>query len=281
MADEILKNTLPSLAPELTGNRSADIKTLESSVGKTEQFSSVMRGISQGAYGGRQARDTATMQRQIDPTKVSGGTFSDIIGFMERERGGDISKIYGSTMEAHTASQREKSQLASELRAEERQEKSGFEAVFGYMPGEMGSKEKKMLQDYYKSERDYEKSKRSMDLESSSLALQKQRQLLAEGGKEKLSQSLTNYKNQLGEIVRDREGDGYTNPYLYKQLRSKFTSAGGNSDDFDSYIGNFVNPADHKNVFGPRMMKKSEDVWNTGGSAVAGKWDEIADIYKP
>lgn len=121
MADDILKNTLSTNpSATLTGNTDKDIKNLEAGSKNIESFSSVMRGIGTRAYDTRQKADLELAGKQFDPTKVSGGTFANIIGNLESRRGTDVSKTYGAGMEAEAKQREAKERLAAELREEKR-----------------------------------------------------------------------------------------------------------------------------------------------------------------
>jgi len=126
MPDETLKNTLPPLPPRtdpstmLTGNAKKDIASLEKGAENVEAFSSVMRGIGTRAYDTRQKADLELAGKQFDPTKVSGGTFSSIIGNLEQRRGTDVSKTYTAGMTAFEKQEARKERLASEIREEQR-----------------------------------------------------------------------------------------------------------------------------------------------------------------
>lgn len=128
MAEKILENTLPPLprtdvSATLTGDRDKDIKSLEKGAGNMEAMASVMRGIGTREYDRRQKADLELAGKQFDPTEVSGGTFSSIIGNLEQRRGTDVSKTYGAGMTAFEKQEARKERLASELRAEREAEK--------------------------------------------------------------------------------------------------------------------------------------------------------------
>jgi hypothetical protein len=64
-------------------------------------FQSVMATVARQNYNARQSSELAQLGKQFDPTKVSGGTFSDIIGWVEAKRGADIGKTYAATMDTY------------------------------------------------------------------------------------------------------------------------------------------------------------------------------------
>jgi hypothetical protein len=64
-------------------------------------FQSVMATVARQNYHARQSSELAQLGKQFDPTKVSGGTFSDIIGWVEAKRGADIGKTYAATMDTY------------------------------------------------------------------------------------------------------------------------------------------------------------------------------------
>ena len=126
MADNILNNTLIDTmkyptSPQLTGNAKQDIGTLQSAYhpGMTQAFSQVMQTVSRMAYNDRQQVETNQLNKQFDPTKVSGGTFADIMGWVEKNRGIDTSKVYGATMQGYQASQQEIGGQLDKLKVEE------------------------------------------------------------------------------------------------------------------------------------------------------------------
>lgn len=90
MANDI--NTILTNANTLGG-------TLTPGVGTA--FQSVMATVARQNYNARQSSELAQLGKQFDPTKVSGGTFSDIIGWVEAKRGADIGKTYAATMDTY------------------------------------------------------------------------------------------------------------------------------------------------------------------------------------
>ena len=121
----MLKNTLnkTSLMVE-TGNRAGDLDTNISNLssayrpGSIADFNSVMQSVSQLAYQTRQTAEQAQLDRQFDPTKVSGGTFADIMGFVESHRGADISRIASSTTRAYGEAQQQIGQTLENMKAD-------------------------------------------------------------------------------------------------------------------------------------------------------------------
>lgn len=122
--DNILTNTLtpqPAVPPMPTGlqvpetpqnitdkNIGGAISTLQSaqtSPNSLIDFQKVMQLTSQQAYKERQASELSIEGKAFDPTKVSGGTFASIISNLEAQRGGDVGKIYASTLNAYASAQ--------------------------------------------------------------------------------------------------------------------------------------------------------------------------------
>lgn len=91
MADKDI-NTVLSNANTLGG-------TLTPGMGTA--FQSVMATVARQNYNARQSSELSQLGKQFDPTKVSGGTFSDIIGWVEAKRGADIGKTYAATMDTY------------------------------------------------------------------------------------------------------------------------------------------------------------------------------------
>ena len=124
--DTTLNNTLIDTmkypnTPQLTGDNKQDIGTLQKAYhpGMTQAFSQVMQTVSRMAYNDRQQVETNQLNKQFDPTKVSGGTFADIMGWVEKNRGVDTSKVYGATMQGYQASQQEIGGQLDKLKATE------------------------------------------------------------------------------------------------------------------------------------------------------------------
>ena len=90
--------------PNTTGSNKQDIANLSSAQKTPESLLNLQKAMqlsSQTAYKERQASELTQAGQQFDPTKVSGGTFASILGNLEQNRGGDISKIYQSTMQTY------------------------------------------------------------------------------------------------------------------------------------------------------------------------------------
>lgn len=147
MADDILKNTLPTLptgfsAPVMKdiptptnynkiGNTTKihdeNIRTLQGAQANESQLRSFQQIMSLGsrqAYKERQAQELGGIKNQFDPTKVSGGTFANIIGSLEQERGKDVSKIHGANFGAYREVQAEinkRLEYLQDLREKKRQ----------------------------------------------------------------------------------------------------------------------------------------------------------------
>ena len=124
--DNTLNNTLIDTmqypnTPQLSGDNKQDIGTLQKAYhpGMTQAFSQVMQTVSRMAYNDRQQVEMNQLNKQFDPTKVSGGTFADIMGWVEKNRGIDTSKVYGATMQGYQASQQEIGGQLDKLKAEE------------------------------------------------------------------------------------------------------------------------------------------------------------------
>jgi hypothetical protein len=90
MADDI--STILTNANTLGG-------TLTPGIGSA--FQSVMATVARQNYNARQSSELGQLGKQFDPTKVSGGTFADIIGWVEAKRGADIGKTYAATMDTY------------------------------------------------------------------------------------------------------------------------------------------------------------------------------------
>lgn len=177
--DDILKNTLATatnqpalpptpkglLAPDLTGNNKADIKTLEGAQQKPStlmNFQGVMQKTAQQAYNERQSSELGGLN--FDPSKVSGGTFSSIIGNLEAKRGADISKIYASTLNTYVAVQdriTDQLQFLQEMEEKKRQ----FEE-------EMKLEKKKLAELKKTNKREYEIQKDKMKEDTRQFNLQ-------------------------------------------------------------------------------------------------------------
>lgn len=105
----LISGTLPSLQD--TGKPLADVNANLSTLkgqfhpGTLPLFQNVMSSISERVYKARQTSDMDTIGGVMDPTKVSGGTMSGILGWLEGNRGKDISSMYGSTMQGFIKSQ--------------------------------------------------------------------------------------------------------------------------------------------------------------------------------
>lgn len=130
--------------PTPTGLSSISTKPINSERapqgGTLVDFQRVMRSVAQNAYESRQKGDKKALKGQFDPTKVSGGLFADIIGFTEKNRGGNISKIYAAGMEAGTEQMKMEEQKR-EFDIESAQKKEEFYAAnpdlnYGFSTGE-------------------------------------------------------------------------------------------------------------------------------------------------
>lgn len=105
----LLSGTLPTL--QETGkpitDATANIDSLKGQYypGTLGVFRDTMGAIAERAYKSRQTSDMKTLGGYMDPTKVSGGQFSNILGWVEGNRGRDISDMYGESMRAYTKTQ--------------------------------------------------------------------------------------------------------------------------------------------------------------------------------
>jgi len=142
--DDYLQNTmtgtspLPNISPPtLTGNTDQDIKTLESKYnpGGIANFQSLMQTVSKKIYDQRQQSELASAQQQVDPSKVSGGTFASILTYLEKNRGQDISKTYASTMDAYREAQSQIREDMLRLQDEKQRQKERIQNLMAQAPG--------------------------------------------------------------------------------------------------------------------------------------------------
>jgi hypothetical protein len=84
-----------------------------------------MRSVSKNAYNDRKAKENKVTNKQFDPSKVSGSVFKAIMDSVEGNRGQDISKVYGASVEA-AKFDIEQTQKAKEFDAEMAQKKEEF-----------------------------------------------------------------------------------------------------------------------------------------------------------
>lgn len=127
MADNILQNTLLGTlqnpkTPQLTGNSTQDLKSFTAAYhpGTIGAFQAALMSTSRLAYNDRQTQEMTQAGKEFDPSKVSGNTFGSIITNLEQNRGADISKVYGATMEGYTKSQAEIGKNVERLTAEKK-----------------------------------------------------------------------------------------------------------------------------------------------------------------
>lgn len=92
----------PPLATTPTGLNKLPTSQETPSGGSLVDFQRVMRAVSQHVYENRQKKEGKITGKQFDPSKVSGGTFKDIMDGVENNRGGDVSRIYSAGMNAET-----------------------------------------------------------------------------------------------------------------------------------------------------------------------------------
>ncbi len=117
-----LKGTLTK-QPHLveTGDRMNDlntnIKSLSSKFNPDSitAFNSVMQNISSLAYKKRQTQEHKQLDKEFDPTKVSGSTFAGIMNYVEKNRGADITKIADSSMSAYSSQQKQIGSMLKQL----------------------------------------------------------------------------------------------------------------------------------------------------------------------
>jgi hypothetical protein len=87
------------LAAPITGTSTLP-STENQQQGSLTDFSNVMRAVSKSVYQDRQGKEGKVTAGQFDPTKVSGSIFKQIMNSVESSRGSDISKVYGSAVDA-------------------------------------------------------------------------------------------------------------------------------------------------------------------------------------
>lgn len=118
MPDKILQGTLTGGSGLQDVER--DISTLQSQYHpeSISDFNDVMQSVSQLAYQTRQTAEQSQLDKQFDPTQVSGGTFSDIMSWTEKHRGADISKIATSTARGFQEQQRQVGSMLEKMTAD-------------------------------------------------------------------------------------------------------------------------------------------------------------------
>lgn len=105
----LLSGTLPTM--QETGKPIADatanLQTLKGQhhPGTLPLFQKTMQGISERVYKARQSSDMQAIGGTMNPSQVSGGTMSSILGWLEGNRGKDVSSMYSSTMQGFMKSQ--------------------------------------------------------------------------------------------------------------------------------------------------------------------------------
>lgn len=101
-------------------NNNKQISTETQKMGSLVDFQRVMRAVAQDTYEHRQKKEGKITKGQFDPTRVSGSIFADIMQNVERNRGGNVSKIYAAGMDAGTEMIKQ-SQEEKKLEEEKRQ----------------------------------------------------------------------------------------------------------------------------------------------------------------
>lgn len=123
MIDETLQNSLSGItsgSPESNTSLATNPMTLKPVKGGTmPAFQATMKVIADNAYRTRQVGEMQSLSRQFDPTKVSGGTFADIMGYVEQNRGGDISRNYKTAMDAASQYYAEQARLKEQKKQHE------------------------------------------------------------------------------------------------------------------------------------------------------------------
>jgi len=106
---DMLSQSLPQLQD--TGNPLGDVnmnmKNLQSQYypGMLPTFQKVMGGIAERVYQQRQSSDMNAITPYFNPTQVSGGTMSSVLGWLEGNRGRTVSDLYKTTMQAYQKTQ--------------------------------------------------------------------------------------------------------------------------------------------------------------------------------
>lgn len=109
---------LTTLAAKPSGSAQVSMETPK--MGSLVDFQRVMRAVAQDTYEHRQKKEGKITKGQFDPSKVSGSVFRDIMENVEKNRGGNVSKIYAAGMDAGTEMIRQ-SQEDKKLEEEKRQ----------------------------------------------------------------------------------------------------------------------------------------------------------------
>lgn len=106
------------LAAPITGTSTLP-STENQQQGSLTDFSNVMRAVSKSVYQDRQGKEGKVAAGQFDPTKVSGSIFKQIMNSVESNRGNDISKVYGSAVDAAKFDLQQKEQARQDAVAQE------------------------------------------------------------------------------------------------------------------------------------------------------------------
>jgi len=121
--DETLQNSLSGITsgnPETNTSLAMNPQTLRPVKGGTmPAFQATMKVIADNAYRTRQVGEMKSLSKQFDPTKVSGGTFADIMGYVEQNRGGDISRNYKTAMDSASQYYAEQARLKEQKKQHE------------------------------------------------------------------------------------------------------------------------------------------------------------------
>lgn len=175
---DILQNTLTGTTPlpptptglqipDSTGNNKTDIANLKNAVSQPSEmlnFQKAMQTAARVGYQERQSSELAKLPEQFDPTKVSGGTFASILGTLEQNRGGDVSKIYQSTLQGYYRAQEMNAQRLEFLEEIENNKKQ-FEEQMKLEKKKLKLLKKESEQDYKLAKADYDMKKKAFDLD--------------------------------------------------------------------------------------------------------------------
>jgi len=263
MADDILKNTLTGTlastpappmpkglqVPDSTGNVKRDIANLSGAQKKPSMlmdFQKAMQLTSQTAYNERQTKEMEITGTQFDPTKVSGGTFSNIIGNLESKRGADISKIYKSTMDTYQAVQAQVTQRLQFLEQQEAARKE-FEATMEAREEELKRLKKNDAQDYEMEVARFKFDKEKFAYSKTKIGSGGSSQDYSEDYEEKLLSGF----NQITVGY-----DGYVNPYEANRWMADGAKNAKTSDDIKLF---------NKKALMLEKIRNPRDLVKTGG----------------
>ncbi len=217
------------------------------------QFTDVMTKISKIAYDDRKKSEGEHLRKQgVDPSKISGSTFSSILGGLEGKRGLDISKIYGTTMGAYSQSQNQ-------------------------IGGRISTLEKNISEEKNRIQREREARIKAATPKKLSVS-------------EEMSSDLSGVKQSLDNWFKKQDAKGVNNLYvpkgMYDEYRREFIRAYGKSKvgDFDAYLENYL-PEDnrYKSIREASTEKKTEEINTFANSIIdsitAGNPDYVSE-YK-